>query len=551
MRILLSLALVFWSAGAACGAEVLGIPQGAPPSIDGLFTGPEWDGAATVEFTAAAADVRVRVHLKHDGESLFVGFEYPEYPAGELVIPEILIDPDNGKAAMWESDDWWFHVSAQDCEAQGAHDDYSRCGVSRAEWSGRPNFLPGSHSVPLDAIEIQISLDLAQLAPGRVFGLALTVAAWPSEARGYWPERATIENPSTWGEAVLLGEAGLTSLVEGAAFGHGESWSVDIADIDADGDLDLLVANASGPSTLWLNDGLAGLQNARVELASAQVARCTDIDGDGLVDLVLAEWGQGVFAWRNEGGGEFSERVQLSQLSGVVDLEAGDLDGDGDGDLFLARMEDDRVLMNDGAGSFRDAGMHLGTGFSAEVALGDIDLDGDLDALVDGWDDAGHVWTNDGLGGFTESQRLTSPEWHVNGLELGDLDGDGDLDVVLVSSLLDPHEIWLNDGAGHFQDSGVRLDAPDGYDAALGDLDGDGDLDLALAVAGDPLLGLAVWMNEGDAFVRTDVPSYRGLARDLVLGDLDNDGDLDIVGGYVRYARRFYPWPNKIWLNGP
>jgi hypothetical protein len=175
-----------------------------------MFTAAEWQGAAKVEFAAAAGAVHVRVHLVHDSARLYVGFEYVENSGGELVMPEILIEPGNGKAPTWQPDDWWFHVSAQDWDAQGGYDDYSRshCGIVRPLWSGVPNFATDSNSVALPAIEVQIPLSMIPLSTGVAFGLSLTVDSWPSDARGYWPEGADIKSPATWGEAILTAACG-------------------------------------------------------------------------------------------------------------------------------------------------------------------------------------------------------------------------------------------------------------------------------------------------------------------------------------------------------
>jgi hypothetical protein len=79
---------------------------------------------------------------------------------------------------------------------------------------------------------------------------------------------------------------------------------------------------------------------------------------------------------------------------------------------------------------------------------------------------------------------------------LGDLDGDGNLDA-LVTNFGHPNEIWLGDGAGGFSDSGLHLSGDaNNSGAALGDLDDDGDLDIFLA----NFVGGAneIWFNETD-----------------------------------------------------
>lgn len=192
-------------------ASPLEIPLGSAPEVDGAFDPSEWSDATTVEFTVNDGVIDVRVHLVHDDEQLYVAFEYVVNPDAELIIPEILIDPNNGKSQDWADDDWWFHVSAQNCDAQGEYDNYGRCGLARPAWLGRPNFAPGSASVPLDAIEIRIPFSMVGIAPGEPFGLSLTVNAWPSDTRGYWPDGGSIESPATWGEAVLVAGSDDTS----------------------------------------------------------------------------------------------------------------------------------------------------------------------------------------------------------------------------------------------------------------------------------------------------------------------------------------------------
>jgi len=180
MRKLLPLLVVLILTAPALGVDRLEIPHGSSPTIDGAFQLEEWEDGVLVEFTAAHGEASILVYVKHDDDYLYAGFEYPDYPDGELLLPEVLIDPNNEKSELWSADDWWFHVSAQNCDGQGGYGDYNRCGRTRSGWLGRPNFLPGSRSVPLDAIEIRISLELADLALGTPFGLALTLEAWPA-----------------------------------------------------------------------------------------------------------------------------------------------------------------------------------------------------------------------------------------------------------------------------------------------------------------------------------------------------------------------------------
>jgi len=77
-------------------------------------------------------------------------------------------------------------------------------------------------------------------------------------------------------------------------------------------------------------------------------------------------------------------------------------------------------------------------------------------------------------------------------LAVGDLDLDGDLDV-FVSNMNLPNEVWLNDGNGHFSDSGLRLIGNNSAKPTLGDLDNDGDLDVFV---GSLMNKPQIWFNQ-------------------------------------------------------
>ncbi|MEC9158590.1 MAG: FG-GAP-like repeat-containing protein, partial [Planctomycetota bacterium] len=108
---------------------------------------------------------------------------------------------------------------------------------------------------------------------------------------------------------------------------------------------------------------------------------------------------------------------------------------------------------------FVDSGQALGNNNSYSVALGDLDGDGDIDAMVANTGLSGvsgesnTVWTNDGNGLFTNSQALGNGR--STSVALGDLDGDGDLDAMVANGIgFFPNTVWTNDGSGTFTNSG-------------------------------------------------------------------------------------------------
>ena len=247
--------------------------------------------------------------------------------------------------------------------------------------------------------------------------------------------------------------------------------------------------------------------------------------------------------------GDFTDSGQLLALTASMDVALGDVDGDGDLDAFVGNAGANKVWLNDGGvqggtlGNFSDSGQSLGSSDSQAVALGDMDGDGDLDAFVGNQggmiDLHNGVWLNDGTGSFSDSgQSLGNLEsWAV---ALGDVDGDGDLDA-FVGNLGRANKVWLNDGTGNFSDSGQSLGSSTSMAVALGDVDGDGDLD---AFAANYNQANKVWLNDGTGTFSDSGQNLGGSGSEgMALGDVDGDGDLDAFVG------NWNGQPSKVWLN--
>jgi hypothetical protein len=237
-----------------------------------------------------------------------------------------------------------------------------------------------------------------------------------------------------------------------------------------------------------------------------------------------------------------------------MNAAAGDVDADGDLDLALAMEFQPKVLLvNDGAGRFRDASAQLPRAVhdSEDVSFADFDGDGDLDLVLVSEDDRkDELYLNDGEGFFTDvSERLT-PNDVSNALVVLDLNGDGAPDVL--TGNIGTDRLLLNDGTARFRDETATRWRQGSAESRTQDLeafdaDGDGDLDVAVANEGQDQL----YRNDGGVLVdvtAAQLPRDVDESREIRAGDFDGDGDLDLVVGNVRFVLDEPP-RDKLLLN--
>ena len=214
--------------------------------------------------------------------------------------------------------------------------------------------------------------------------------------------------------------------------------------------------NVGGGHCIWLNDGAGQFSGTDQSLGTAQSrAVCLgDIDADGDNDVLIANYidFDSTF-WLNDGTGRF---VKDSQSMGTVEsreAKLADLDHDGDLDAFVTHFNAEsatqcpnKVWFNQGDGTFLDSGQRLGQLPTTGVALGDLDGDGDLDAYVINsvWQSPrpDEIWLNDGQGHFINTELDLGDQESVD-VALADLDGDGDLDALVAQS--GGLDVWRND----------------------------------------------------------------------------------------------------------
>lgn len=353
------------------------------------------------------------------------------------------------------------------------------------------------------------------------------------------------------------------------------------ADLDADGDLDLVTANAGGDDlTILLGDGLGGLGVVQPNLGGPGVTDApvaidiADFDADGALDLVTANQGANSLGILFQAT-PFSFQLDPTVLGGPgstltpADVLAGDLDGDGDVDVVSANEGSHSltVFWQEGAGPFDPEPLSLGgpgvTGGARGVAAADVDRDGDLD-LVSA-NSASHslsLFLQSGAGSFDRTPMGIGGPGTTDGpaaVTVTDFDGDGRMDVLSANEVGNSLTVFFQSAEGLFDSVPFTFGTPGATAGtvalATADLDNDGHQDLVSANHAHVTLSTFFQSGAGalapEPLLLGGPPGMR-IPVSVAVADVDGDGDQDIASANLGdNLTVFYQSPSGLFGSEP
>ena len=395
-----------------------------------------------------------------------------------------------------------------------------------------------------------------------------------------------------------------------ATFGEPITYSADedlislqLVDVNGDGRADLITGADSYAVSIRLANADSSFTAQTLEGEGRRVVSCADLDGDGISDLM-----SGASIWRGNGDGTFTKAGTFSYddrgfqhqawsdvnsdgnldslstnyssmmlvalgdgsigfpIEGLLPpagttsaIVTGDLDYDGHLDLVSADEDANTLSVRLGHGDGQFAGhFEYPTGVSPNsVSLGDVNNDGNLDAIVDesyhgSFDDFNlgtvSIYLGDGNGMF--GHRIAFPVDLIETATLVELTGDGNLDLLVHTEWTrsTPETISLIPGVGDGNFDLERMSvviSHDDYMTATGDLNGDGAVDVIAANSDS----VRVLLNDGSGNFSTSA-TYSAWSEDLILSDFDEDGFLDFAIVTYELLVPFFGNGNGTFTNG-
>jgi hypothetical protein len=318
-------------------------------------------------------------------------------------------------------------------------------------------------------------------------------------------------------------------------YAGGGTWFIDGADLNGDGLIDLFTTNRDGSISIFFNLGGGIFQDAiNIELLTLPYSICAaDIDGDGDKDLIIANHNSiGSFSiLLNDGTGNFTMGPTYMAGSYAWSIAAADLDNDGDMDIVLSTEISATlyIFLNNGYGLFSSPESHFTGNSSHQVLVASLNKDSYPDLIVAGGiSDYVSVLFNNSDGTFQAPVQFTSGD-NVISIAVSDLNNDGRQDIASVNYFDGNFLTMFNQSGGSFEvNQRFTYSSLPTY-AVAADLDGDSwkELIIKKQATGQNVL---IMRNQGfGQYVEAGELTVGDYPMAICVADFDYDGDIDFA----------------------
>ncbi len=340
-----------------------------------------------------------------------------------------------------------------------------------------------------------------------------------------------------------------------------DEYGVVVADFDLDGLPDIFTCGLFESNHLYINQKnnrfideayQKGLFENNKKHKLHLGACAGDLDNDGDMDLYITSLNGTNNLFQNMGTRGFIDYSTISHGIGKEEDRTnacifGDVDNDGDLDIFITNeYSSNRLYLNNGAAIFEEVTEMTGlttTDGGMGCSFGDIDGDGDIDLYVSNWSKKNILYKNllneNGrlfFKNITEISGVGGNDFDKsNGAVFNDIDNDADLDL-FVTNRKTSNAIYINNGKGVFKNETANLlgnDSLKSYGVVIADFNGDNQKDIYISNVGMNVF----YLNSNNKFEdKTTIygTKIEGYNTGSAVADFDNDGDLDIyVANYI------------------
>ena len=338
----------------------------------------------------------------------------------------------------------------------------------------------------------------------------------------------------------LGGNLGTGSVATGTSIGSGTSVSEATADLNGDGNLDLVIGK-NNQIDVFLGTGNGSFASSAIALdtgnADGNIA-LGDFNNDGKVDIAATRLGGGFTIITNNGDGTFqTPQAYVTSVLTVAALNVADFNQDGQADLLVSGSSQ-QLFLGSGTGTLQ-GGVNFSSGITNvfDAKVGDVNGDGITDIVLGGGNFGSSslaILLGSGSGTFGAATVLGAfGLGGIRSIAIGDVNNDGAIDIVSGAASNGVLGIYTGNGAGGFS-AGTSYTAPSLSSVggiSLADMNGDGNQDILVngSTGGSSQLHVYAGDGRGNATLTYSSTGAAGTGR-LVTGDFNNDGVMDAIG---------------------